>query len=166
MVSSACTTRWQGHRAESKRSGWVATIAWGASFWKQGPISTLYRLFPTLRFSISTIPTPAEGRIDAVIIAVIRHPTAEWLAQQIIEALLWRDCVDHVIALSEQHLHQIPQSYPLLSRNRTRYYSECRTHRSVGSDASCRMPSSAGCITYTSASEFRHTQCVKRARFA
>jgi hypothetical protein len=46
-------------------------------------------LFPTLKFSISTIPTPAEGRIDAVTIAVIRHPTAEWLAQQIIEAFLW-----------------------------------------------------------------------------
>jgi hypothetical protein len=69
-----------------------------------------------------------------------------------------RECVDHILVLSETHLRRILKSY-------ARYYNEMRTHRSLdrdaplsrpvsGSAASCHMLSSVDCITTTSESEF------------
>ena len=39
-----------------------------------------------------------------------------------------RECVDHVVALGEAHLHRVLRSY-------VRYYNESRTHRSLNKDA-------------------------------
>src|SRR5262249_17495533 len=69
-----------------------------------------------------------------------------------------RECLDHVVALSEQHLREVLESY-------ASYYNTARTHRSLAkdapltrpvswSDASCRMLWSAVCITNMSGSEF------------
>jgi hypothetical protein len=69
-----------------------------------------------------------------------------------------RECVDHVIALGEQHLRRVLKSY-------ASYYNTARTQahwtmmrrsraRFSASVASCRMPWSAGCITSMPESEF------------
>jgi transposase InsO family protein len=70
-----------------------------------------------------------------------------------------RECVDHVVALGEQHLRQVLKSYAL--RERTAHWT--RMHRSrapfSGSDALCHMRWSADFITDTSESEFSaHTR--------
>jgi transposase InsO family protein len=39
-----------------------------------------------------------------------------------------RECVDHIVVLSEAHLRRILQAY-------ARYYNEIRTHRSLNKDA-------------------------------
>ena len=44
-----------------------------------------------------------------------------------------RECVDHVIALSEQHLRRVLKSY-------ASYYSTARTHRSLDKDAPISRP--------------------------
>ena len=44
-----------------------------------------------------------------------------------------RECVDHVIALGEQHLHQVLKSY-------ANYYNTLRTHRSLDKDAPVSRP--------------------------
>src|SRR5512139_4231935 len=111
---------------------------------------------------------------------VTTHPTAEWIAHQILEAFPWndaprylirdrdriyggivtrrlramgirdkpiaagapwqngfaerligsirRECVDHIVVLSEAQLRRILQAY-------ARYYNEIRTHRSLNKDA-------------------------------
>ena len=47
-----------------------------------------------------------------------------------------RECVDHVIALGEQHLHQVLKSY-------ANYYNTSRTHRALDKDAPVSSPGSA-----------------------
>ena len=44
-----------------------------------------------------------------------------------------RECVDHVVALGEQHLRRVVRSY-------ARYYNEARTHRSLNKDAPITRP--------------------------
>ena len=44
-----------------------------------------------------------------------------------------RECVDHVVALGEQHLRRVLRSY-------ARYYNEARTHRSLNKDAPITRP--------------------------
>jgi transposase InsO family protein len=44
-----------------------------------------------------------------------------------------RECVDHVVALGEQHLRQVLKSYG-------RYYNTARTHRSLNKDAPISRP--------------------------
>jgi transposase InsO family protein len=44
-----------------------------------------------------------------------------------------RECVDHVVALSEQHLRQVLKSY-------ANYYNTVRTHRSLNKDAPVSRP--------------------------
>jgi transposase InsO family protein len=44
-----------------------------------------------------------------------------------------RECVDHVVALGEQHLRRVLRSY-------ARYYNETRTHRSLDKDAPIIRP--------------------------
>ena len=125
------------------------------------------------------------ARRELVWINVTAHPTAEWIAQQIVEAFSWneaprylirdrdaiygaavrrrlramgirdkpiargspwqncfaerligticRECVDHVIALGERHLHQVLKSY-------ANYYNTARTHRSLDKDAPVSRP--------------------------
>ena len=87
-------------------------------------------------------------------------PLARWInsfAERLIGSIR-RECVDHVIALSEQHLLRVLKSY-------ASYYNSARTHRSLikmrrsralfsRSVASCHMPWSVGFITSTPESEF------------
>jgi len=44
-----------------------------------------------------------------------------------------RECVDHIVALGEQHLRRILRSY-------AHYYNETRTHRSLNKDAPITRP--------------------------
>ena len=44
-----------------------------------------------------------------------------------------RECVDHVIALGEQHLREVLNSY-------ASYYNTARTHRSLAKDAPLTRP--------------------------
>src|SRR5262245_47185084 len=77
-----------------------------------------------------------------------------------------RECVDHVVALGEQHLRQVLKSMRAITtpREHTAPWPRMRHSRAQfsGSDASCRMPWSAVCITNTSDSEFSaHTACAQ-----
>jgi hypothetical protein len=69
-----------------------------------------------------------------------------------------RECVDHVVALGEQHLREVVKSY-------ASYYNAVRTYRSLAKDAPltrpvqrigriASQPWSVVCITNTSESEF------------
>ena len=44
-----------------------------------------------------------------------------------------RECVDHVIALGEQHLRRVLKSYSI-------YYNSARTHRSLDKDSPVSRP--------------------------
>ena len=44
-----------------------------------------------------------------------------------------RECVDHVIALGEQHLRRVLKSYAI-------YYNSARTHRSLDKDSPVSRP--------------------------
>jgi transposase InsO family protein len=70
-----------------------------------------------------------------------------------------RECVDHVIALGEQHLRQVLKSYAraiTTPREHTAHWTKMRRSRArfSGSVASCRMPWLAGFITSTPESDF------------
>ncbi|WP_225709676.1 TonB-dependent receptor domain-containing protein [Bradyrhizobium cenepequi] len=87
-------------------------------------------------------------------------PASPWqngFAERLIGSIR-RECLDHIIVLSEMHLRQILRSY-------ARYYNDIRTHRSLNKDApvarpvqrtgaSNRSPSSADSITTTSGFRF------------
>jgi hypothetical protein len=47
-----------------------------------------------------------------------------------------RECLDHVIALNERHLHRIPRSY-------FAYYNQVRTHLALNKDAPIPRPRSS-----------------------
>ena len=81
-----------------------------------------------------------------------------------------RECVDHIVVLGETHLRRILREY-------ARYYNTARTHRSLDrmrrslarfskSDASCRTPWLAGCITNTSGFRFSARTGVRNPRRA
>jgi hypothetical protein len=66
---------------------------------------------------------------------VTEHPTAEWTAQQVVEAFPWdtaprirREILDHVIILGESHLRRLLADY-------LDYYQLSRTHLSLDKDA-------------------------------
>ena len=87
-------------------------------------------------------------------------PASPWqngFAERLIGSIR-RECVDHLIVLSEAHLGQILRAY-------ARYYNDIRTHWSLAKthrflrpfsrpEVCIQMPSSAGCITTTSESRF------------
>ena len=57
-------------------------------------------------------------------------PASPWqngFAERLIGSIR-RECVDHIVVLGEEHLHQILQSY-------ARYYNDIGTHRSLNKDA-------------------------------
>jgi transposase InsO family protein len=138
-------------------------------------------IVPTIGFKLLyCLVLLAHGRRQLVHYAVTAHPTAEWVAQQIVEAYPWdetarylvrdrdavygevvkrrlrglgirdrpiaprspwqnayverligsarRECIDHVIVLSESHLRRAMSRYAA-------YYNETRTHLSLGKDA-------------------------------
>ena len=135
---------------------------------------------PTLTFErLFAFLIVGHGRRQLLWFAVTRQPTAEWLAQQVVQAFPWetapaylirdndgaygqmftsrlrtmgirdrpisprspwqnsyverligtlrRDCLDHVLIFSEQHLRQVLKSYAL-------YYNEARTHLGLSKD--------------------------------
>lgn len=135
---------------------------------------------PTLTFEcLFAFLVIGHGRRQLLWFAVTRNPTAEWLAQQLLQAFPWatapayvirdndgaygqaftnrlrtmgirdrpisprspwqnpyverligtlrRDCLDHVLILSERHLRQILQAYSL-------YYNEARMHLGLSKD--------------------------------
>jgi transposase InsO family protein len=139
---------------------------------------------PTLTFDcLFAFLVVGHGRRQLLWFAVTRHPTAEWLARQIVEAFPWdtapaylvrdndraygqafirrvramgirdhpisprspwqnpyverligtlrRDCLDHVLILSEGHLRRVLTLY-------SSYYNGTRTHLGLGKDAPLR----------------------------
>ena len=83
-------------------------------------------------------------------------PRQNSLAERLIGSIR-RECVDHVIALGEQHLRRVLKSYAI-------YYNSARTHRSLDKDSPVSRPVqrvgrivmtwSAAFITSTSESNF------------
>jgi len=59
-------------------------------------------------------------------------PWQNCFAERLIGSLR-RECVDHVVALGEQHLRQVLKSY-------ASYYNTARTHRSLAKDAPLTRP--------------------------
>jgi transposase InsO family protein len=62
-------------------------------------------------------------------------PASPWqnsFAERLIGSIR-RECVDHVIALGEQHLRQVVKSY-------ASYYNIARTHRALAKDAPISRP--------------------------
>jgi putative transposase len=80
----------------------------------------------------------AHDRRRIVHFNTAEHPTAQWTAQQIVEAFAWdiapryllrdRDAIySHVIVLNERHLRRLLRSY-------ADYYHHWRTHLSLEMD--------------------------------
>ena len=162
--------------------------SWGTFLRNHAPHIAAMDLFvvPTIGFDLLYgLVIVQLARRELVWINVTAHPTAEWIAQQIVEAFPWneaprylirdrdaiygavvrrrlramgirdkpialgspwqncfaerligtirRECVDHVIAWDEQHLHQVLKSY-------ANYYNTSRTHRSLDKDAPVSRP--------------------------
>jgi transposase InsO family protein len=62
-------------------------------------------------------------------------PSSPWqngFAERLIGSIR-RECVDHILVLSETHLRRILKSY-------ARYYNEMRTHRSLDREAPLSRP--------------------------
>src|SRR3989441_3549125 len=161
---------------------------WGTFLHNHAPHIAAMDLFvvPTIGFKLLYVLVIVRlARRELAWINVTAHPTAEWIAQQIVEAFPWneaprylirdrdgiygavvtrriramgirdkpiapgapwqncfaerligtirRECVDHVVAFSEEHLRQVLKSY-------ARYYNTARTHRSLDNDAPVSRP--------------------------
>src|SRR6516165_8533661 len=83
-------------------------------------------------------------------------PRQNGFAERLIGSIR-RECVDHVIALSEAHLRRILQAH-------ARYYNDVRTHRSLDKDSSADRSHHVACAPRRTASplhaspSFRYTQ--------
>ena len=75
-------------------------------------------------------PLRAMGIRDKPI--ALGSPWQNCFAERLIGTIR-RECVDHVIAWDEQHLHQVLKSY-------ANYYDTSRTHRSLDKDAPVSRP--------------------------
>src|SRR5262249_47839019 len=124
---------------------------------------------PTLTFErLFAFLVVGHGRRQLLWFAVTRHPTAQWLVQQIVEAFPWgrligtlrRECLDHVLIYGERHLRRILTLYSL-------YYNETRTHLGLGKDTPLRRSvqrsgspyqSCSDCIIVTRGYDFREGQ--------
>ena len=170
------------------RKSYPSGQSWGTFLRNHAPHIAAMDLFvvPTIGFDLLYgLVIVQLARRELVWINVTAHPTAEWIAQQIVEAFPWneaprylirdrdaiygavvrrrlramgirdkpialgspwqncfaerligtirRECVDHVIAWDEQHLHQVLKSY-------ANYYDTSRTHRSLDKDAPVSHP--------------------------
>ncbi|MGC2827737.1 MAG: integrase core domain-containing protein [Pseudolabrys sp.] len=170
-----------------KRSG-PPSQGWGIFLRNHAPDIAAMDLFvvPTTGFDLLyAFIIVRLDRGELVWTNVTTHPTAEWIARQILEAFPWndaprylirdrdriygtivtrrlramgirdkpiapaspwknsfaerligsirRECVDHIVVLSEAQLRRILQAY-------ARYYNEIRTHRSLNKDAPVSRP--------------------------
>ena len=171
----------------AKRRG-PPSQGWGTFLRNHAPDIAAMDLFvvPTIGFDLlyAFIIVRLDRR-ELVWTNVTTHPTAEWIARQILEAFPWndaprylirdrdriygtivtrrlravgirdkpiapaspwknsfaerligsirRECVDHIVVLSEAQLSRILQAY-------ARYYNEIRTHRSLNKDAPVSRP--------------------------
>jgi hypothetical protein len=62
-------------------------------------------------------------------------PCSPWqngFAERLIGSI-WRECIDHIVVLSETHLRRILQSY-------ARYYNDIRAHWSLNKDTPASRP--------------------------
>src|SRR5271165_1351756 len=162
--------------------------SWGTFLRNHAPHIAAMDLFvvPAIGFDLLYVLVIVQlARRELVWINVTAHPTAEWIAQRIVEAFPWneaprylirdrdaiygaavrrrlramgirdkpialgspwqncfaerligsirRECVDHVVVLSEQHLRQVLKCY-------ASYYNTARTHRSLAKDAPLTRP--------------------------
>src|SRR5262244_2834179 len=110
---------------------------------------------PTLTFErLFAFLVVGHGRRQLLWFAVTRHPTAQWLVQQIVEAFPWgrligtlrRECLDHVLIYGERHLRRILTLYSL-------YYNETRTHLGLGKDTPLRRSVQRSGSPYQSCSD-------------
>jgi hypothetical protein len=92
-------------------------------------------------------------------------PASPWqngFAERLIGSIR-RECLDHLVVLSEAHLWQILQSY-------ADYYNKIRTHWSLGKDAPCFRPVRVICYPRWASSilcsglGFRYTQPIDHAQ--
>ena len=60
-------------------------------------------------------------------------PGSPWQNGFAADGSIRRQCVDHVVVLGEAHLRRILQAY-------ARYYTDLRTHRSLGKDVPFSRP--------------------------
>jgi transposase InsO family protein len=109
-------------------AGWIAQQITEAFPWNNAP-RYLIRDRDAIYGTAVTRRLRAMGIRDKPI-----APGSPWqncFAERLIGSIR-RECVDHVVALSEQHLRQVVKSY-------ASYYNTVRTHRSLDKDApTCR----------------------------
>ena len=108
---------------------WIARQLTEAFPWNEAPLY-LIRDRDRVYGDIVTRRLRAMGIRDKPI-----APGTPWqngFAERLIGSIR-RECVDHIVVLSEAHLRRILQAY-------ARYYNEIRTHRSLNKDAPVSRP--------------------------
>src|SRR5437773_11100680 len=103
---------------------WIAQQITEAFPWDEAP-RYLIRDRDAVYGAVVTRRLRAMGIRDKPIAA--GSPWQNGFAERLIGSIR-RECVDHVVALGEAHLHRVLRSY-------VRYYNESRTHRSLNKDA-------------------------------
>jgi putative transposase len=92
---------------------------------------------PTIRLQVLFVFLVLEHQRRKVLhFGVTEHPSAEWAAQQVVEAFTERrligsirhECLDHILVLNQRHLRKMLRTY-------LAYYHRSRTHLALEKDA-------------------------------
>src|SRR5437016_8020229 len=110
-------------------AGWIARQITEAFPWNEAP-RYLIRDRDGIYGAVVTRRLRAMGIRDKPVAA--RSPWQNSFAERLIGTIR-RECVDHIVVLSETHLRRVLKSY-------ARYYNEMRTHRSLDKDAPLSRP--------------------------